>query len=145
MLAVVGTSTIEARLEGAAGGSSWAPGLGTPRLGLLCFSVSDCTPSPFSQTNPSGVSSWLPGQSDSGLAVDINHGECWWCDFYRLVCSMMLIHPIISPYINMVQSITERERESARRRVVGSRVAHFLEGQPRPLKASLAGHLCCAA
>lgn len=68
----------------------------------VCFFLLLAAPLlPDKPQSPSGASSWLPGRSEYGLAVDINHRKCWRCDFYHLVCSMMLIHPIISSYINM--------------------------------------------
>lgn len=47
-----------------------------------------------------------PLQPGSGPGCDINYTEWWRCGFYRLMCSIMLIHPIISYYINTERYIT---------------------------------------
>lgn len=110
-----------------------APGR-TPH-GCACwlFPASGCPPPPRQTPESQWGFLFLPGWSEYGLAVAINHRKCWWCDFYHLVCSMMLIHPIISSYINTVQSITHTRSASARLgRVAGTQRIISLKASHAP-------------
>lgn len=75
----------QAHHRGQSGESCWRLQLDTWPVLFFCFWLCPESLLPDKPQSPSGASSWLPDQSDCGLAAGINHGECWWCDFYRLV------------------------------------------------------------